>query len=176
MKPIDYLWRARRHLSRWSDWDWLSWLIVLMVLVTVYDVLARYFFHQGSAFLQELEWHLFAVLFLCGAAHTLRHDGHVRVDFLRVRMTARWRCLIDLAGHLFFLLPFCGLLIYTSLDFVEPSFRHRESSPDAGGMPYRWLIKSAIPLGFALLLVQGLACILRCLRLLCRPLPSARRR
>ena len=165
---MNYLWCLRRHLSCYSDWYWLSWLVLLMALVTVYDVLARYFFHSGSAFLQELEWHFFSILFLGGAAHTLRHDGHVRVDFLRARLPAYSRYLIDLIGHLFFLLPFCVLLIYTSLEFVSLSFTHQETSPDAGGIPYRWLIKAVIPLGFFLLSVQGVAAALRCLRVLLR--------
>ena len=143
----------------------VSWLVLLLVLLIGYDVIMRYLFQQGSVALQELEWHLFALLFLFGAAYTQKHDGHVRVDILyRSRLVSgRGRALIDLAGTLLLLIPFCLLVIYSSWPFVESAWQHGESSPDPGGLPLRWLIKATIPAGFALLLLQGLADALKSL-------------
>ncbi len=142
----------------------VAWLIPLMVVLTVYDVIMRKFFASGSVMLQELEWHLFALSFLLGAAYTLKHDDHVRVDVIYQsrRITARGRDWINLLGGLFLLTPFCLLIIISAWPFVMDAFRLGEGSPD-GGLPYRWLLKAAIPLGFALLLLQGWAESLRAL-------------
>ena len=146
----------------------VAWLVLAMVLVIGYDVAMRYLFQSGSVALQELEWHLFALVFLLGAAYTLRHDGHVRVDILYNShwMSDRRRAMIDLFGGLFLLAPFCVMIIVTSLPFVANSFGMGEGSPDPGGLPARWLLKAAIPLGFGLLLLQGLANTLRALGVL----------
>ena len=146
----------------------VSWLVLGMVLLIAYDVAMRYLFHIGSVGLQELEWHLFALIFLLGAGYTFKHDGHVRVDiFYHSRhMGRRGRAWVDLLGGLFFLLPFCLLIILSSAPFVANSFGMGEGSPDAGGLAYRFLLKTAIPVGFFLLLLQGVAHMLRSLRTL----------
>jgi TRAP-type mannitol/chloroaromatic compound transport system permease small subunit len=138
-------------------------LVVVMVGVTVYDVVMRYVFRQGSVALQELEWHLFSAIFLLGAAYTLKHDGHVRVDVLyRSRQVSDGlRRTIDIAGIALFLLPFCALVVWASMPFVHDAWVHGEMSPDPGGLPHRWAVKAFIPLGFSLLFVQGLADLCR---------------
>ena len=135
-----------------------GWLLLVMVLIIVYDVGMRYLFHSGSVAIQELEWHLFALIFLLAGAYTLKYDEHVRVDvFYHCRwMNDRHRAWVDLLGGLFLLLPFCVLLISGSLPFVANSFSMMEGSPDPGGLPFRFLLKAAIPLAFLLLLLQGL--------------------
>jgi len=145
-----------------------SWLVVLMVLLVCYDVAMRYLFQAGSIALQEAEWHLFALIFLLGGAYTLKHDEHVRVDiFYRARwMTVKHRAMIDIFGCLFMLLPFCVLMIYSSIPFVMQSYGWGETSPDPGGLSYRWLLKAMIPFGFALLMLQGVAMIVSCLQTL----------
>jgi TRAP-type mannitol/chloroaromatic compound transport system permease small subunit len=156
-----------------SEWTGrlTSWLLLLLVLVISYDVAMRYLFQSGSVALQELEWHLFALIFLLAGAYTLKHDEHVRVDvFYHSRwMGDRQRAWVDLLGGLFFLLPFCLLLISGSIPFVSNSFGMLEGSPDPGGLPYRFLLKAAIPLGFLLLLLQGLAMVISCACFLLRP-------
>ena len=149
----------------------MSWLVLAMVLVIAYDVAMRYLFRIGSVGLQELEWHLFALIFLLGAAYTFKHDGHVRVDiFYHSRhMDERRRAWVDLLGGLFFLLPFCLLIIISSAAFAGNAFSIGEGSPDAGGLPYRFLLKAAIPVGFSLVLLQGIAHMLRSLRTLMSP-------
>lgn len=146
----------------------IAWLVLAMVLLTAWDVAMRYLFQAGSVRLQELEWHLFALVFLLGSAYTLRHDGHVRVDILfrSRRFGPRGRAVVDLVGTLFFLIPFCVLVIHASLPFVESSWRFGESSPDPGGLPHRWVLKAAIPVGFALLIVQGAAMVIRSVQIL----------
>jgi len=140
-----------------------SWLVLAMVLLICYDVAMRYLFQQGSVALQELEWHLFALIFLLGSAYTLKHDQHVRVDIIYQSrfVSDKQRALINVFGTLFFLLPFCILLLITAWPFVENAFYYQEGSPDPGGLPYRFLLKGSLLIAFALLILQGLADLLR---------------
>jgi TRAP-type mannitol/chloroaromatic compound transport system permease small subunit len=159
-----------RTIDAISEWTGraVAWLVMVMVLIIVYDISMRYLFKIGSVTLQELEWHLFALVFLFGAAYTLKHDGHVRVDiFYQSRwMNDRRRAVVDIFGTLFLLIPFCILIIVSSLPFVSNAFAMGEGSPDPGGLPYRFLLKGAIPVGFALLMLQGIAQMLRAVVLL----------
>jgi TRAP-type mannitol/chloroaromatic compound transport system permease small subunit len=163
--PINQLHSIVRFLDAVSEWvgRFVSWLVLLMVIIICYDVTMRYVFLQGSVALQELEWHLFAFLFLLGAGYTFKHDDHVRVDVLyRSKfITTRHRNWINLLGGLFLLMPFCILVIVSSWPFVYSAYQFSEGSPDPGGLPYRYLIKATIPVGFTLLLLQGIASILR---------------
>ena len=156
---------AISSLEKISEWCGIlvSWCVVIMVLIIGYDVSMRFFFRISSGALQELEWHLFSIIFLLGASYTLKHEGHVRVDiFYKSRwMTDVKRAWVDLLGTIFFLLPFCILIIVNSLDIVADSYANAERSSDPGGLPHRYLLKAAIPLGFGLLMVQGLAIILK---------------
>lgn len=142
-----------------------AWCVPLIVVLVGVDVAARYFLHQGSVAVQELEWHLFALVFLLGGAYTLKHDEHVRVDVLYRShwLKPKQRALIDLFGTLFMLLPFCILVLAESLPFVHNAWLFDERSADPGGLGQRWLIKAAIPLGFALLIMQGLANVMHAL-------------
>lgn len=136
-----------------------AWLVVLLILLICYDVAMRYLFQKGSVAIQEMQWHLFALIFLLGGAYTLKHNEHVRVDvFFQSRwMSPRKRALVDCCGCLLFLIPFCALMIYSAIPFVEQSWNWKEASPDPGGLPARWLLKAMIPTGFALLMLQGFA-------------------
>ena len=148
----------------------VSWLVLAMVLLVSYDVAMRYFFLSGSIALQEMEWHLFSLIFLVGAAYTLKHDDHVRLDLFYKSsfMNDERRAWINLLGSLLLLIPFCILIITTSWPFVFQSYIHLEGSPDPGGLPYRWILKAGIPLGFTLLLLQGVADIAKNLKLILR--------
>jgi TRAP-type mannitol/chloroaromatic compound transport system permease small subunit len=134
-----------------------SWMTFALVLITCYDVFTRYVLNISSIALQELEWHLFAVIFLMAAAYTLIKDDHVRVDVFYSRFTEKKKAWINLLGAIFFLIPFCILVIYVSKDFVINSFLFGETSPDAGGLPARYIIKSFIPISFIFLLLQGIS-------------------
>lgn len=156
---LAFLARTAAIIDTISEWSGriISWLVLLMVILVGYDVSMRYFFRSGSVALQELEWHLFSLIFLLGAAYTQRHDDHVRLDLLyRSRfMNDRRRAWVNLIGGTAFLIPFCVLIIACSWRFVSQSFIFAEGSPDPGGLPYRWVLKAAIPAGFGLLLLQG---------------------
>jgi TRAP-type mannitol/chloroaromatic compound transport system permease small subunit len=135
----------------------VSWLTASMVLVVCYDVFTRYLLKESSIAVQELEWHLFAIIFLLGAAYTLKRDKHVRIDIFYMKFSHRKKAVINLIGTIIFLIPFTLLIIWTSKDFVINSFILGESSPDPGGLPARYILKACIPLSFFLLLLQGLS-------------------
>lgn len=135
----------------------VSWLTGVMVLTVCYDVFTRYVLRYSSVAVQELEWHLFAVIFLLGAAHTLKGDKHVRIDIFYAKLSDRGKAVVNLIGTLLFLIPFALLLIWTSRDFVMNSFAIREASPDPGGLPARYILKACIPVSFFLLFLQGIS-------------------
>ncbi|MFN3385211.1 MAG: TRAP transporter small permease subunit [Candidatus Thermochlorobacter sp.] len=132
-------------------------LNVLLIALVCFDVLVRYVFKQTSAFFYEMEWHLFSVVFLLAAGWTLLNDRHVRVDILYSRLSERKRAIADIIGTLVFLLPFCIVILATAIPYTLNAFSSGEGSPDAGGLPYRWIIKSTIVIGALLLLLQGIA-------------------
>jgi len=149
-------------LTEWSG-KTAAWLVLVMVLVICYDVTMRYLFQNGSIALQELEWHLFALIFLLGCAYTLKYDEHVRVDILYQSrfLSNKHRALINIFGTLFLLLPFCILILITTWPFVENAFYYNEGSPDPGGLPYRYILKGSILVAFSLLILQGIAGLLK---------------
>ena len=140
-----------------------SWAAFIVVIVVFVDVVMRYAFNISFVFTQELEWHMFGFIFLIGAGATLLKDGHVRVDIFYQRMSDKNQAWVNLMGVLFFLLPGCYMIIATSLNFVYNSWAILEGSPDPGGIPYRFIIKSCIPIGFALVTAQGIALGIRSL-------------
>lgn len=152
-----------KAISRWIDalnaWvgRGVAWVTLLLVLVVFFNVILRYVFNSSFVFTQELEWHLFAVIFLLGAGCTLLYDGHVRVDIIYQRLNPKGKAWVNLIGVIFFLIPGCLLVIDTSLTFVYNSWSVMEGSPDPGGIPLRFILKSSIPAGFILLLLQGIS-------------------
>jgi TRAP-type mannitol/chloroaromatic compound transport system permease small subunit len=135
----------------------VGWMTTLMVLIVFYDTVMRYAFNKGNVALQELEWHLFAIVFLIGAAYTLKDGGHVRVDILYVNLSEKTKAWIDFLGIFIFLIPFSIMVILSTKGFIMNSWAIREISPDPGGLPARYILKAMIPLGFSLLIVQGLS-------------------
>jgi len=152
-------------IDKFTEWSGRSvaWLVLAMVLLICYDVAMRYLLQQGSVALQELEWHLFALIFLLGSAYTLKHDEHVRVDIIYQshKLSDKHRALINITGILLFLMPFCILILISSWPFVESAYFYNEGSPDPGGLPYRYLLKASILIAFSMLILQGLAELLR---------------
>jgi len=133
-----------------------AFIVVVLVLLVVYDATARYFFSSGSIALQELEWHLFDAVILLGIVYTLRENAHVRVDIFYANYSEKTKKLVNLLSSLFFILPFSILIVYIGVDFVVMSFEQNESSSNPGGLEYRYLVKSLLPLAFALLTLQAL--------------------
>ena len=141
--------------------DLCSWLSFALVILITLDVFLRYIFNFSSASLYELEWHFFAIIFLLGSSITLQKDEHVRVDVFYNKLSNKKKEIVNLIGNVFFLLPFSIVIFYTSLPFVEDSLKILESSPDPGGLPYRFIIKSIIPFSFLLLAFQGIINIIK---------------
>lgn len=137
--------------------NFVSWSTLLLVMVTFVDVVMRYFFNQSFVFTQELEWHVFAFLFLLGAGYTLMVDGHVRVEVFYGKLGKRGKAWINLIGVLLFLIPSCVMFVKTAVPFVYHSFLVMEGSPDPGGIPFRFILKGCIPAGYALILLQGIS-------------------
>jgi len=131
-------------------------ILLLMILNVFIDVVLRYFFNTGNIALQELEWHLFAIMFLFGIAYALNDEAHVRVDFLYDNVKTKTKAYINIFGTIFFLIPFALLIIYGSYEFVSDSYSYSEISEDPGGLAYRWLIKAMIPLSFVVLLISSI--------------------
>lgn len=144
----------------------VSWLSIVLVLIIGFDVLFRYAFNKSTAALFELEWHLFGILFMIGAAFTYKYDKHVRVDVFYTRFSEKQKAWVNLLGTAFFLIPFCVVVIKTSIPFVMASYRIMESSADPGGLPYRFIIKCAIPIGMAFLLLQAISELLKSMDIL----------
>jgi len=133
----------------------LAWIVLLMVLVVFSDVVLRYAFSLTYVWTQELEWYLFAVVYLLGAGYVMLWDEHVRVDILYSRLSIRARAWSDFILLFVFFYPSCFLVMYTTWPFFRNAVRVWEGSPDPGGIPARWALKSVIILGFAVLAIQG---------------------
>lgn len=139
----------------------ILWLVLVMVLIGAGNAGLRYVGRfagsnlSSNAFI-ELQWYLFSMIFLLGAAYALRHDSHVRVDVIYARLSLRARTWIDLLGTVLFLIPFSALMLFVSYPTIRNSWQVREMSPDPGGLP-RYPIKATILIAFALLILQGFA-------------------
>ncbi len=141
--------------------DAVSWVWLLLLATIVLNVIMRYVFGEGRIEFEELQWHLYAVGFLAGAAYAVESDDHVRVDFLRARLSLRMQAWVELYGIVLLLGPFIVLILYYSVPFIAYSWRAGEVSPAPGGLPFRWLIKSVLFAGFALLGVAAFSRLLR---------------
>jgi TRAP-type mannitol/chloroaromatic compound transport system permease small subunit len=133
-----------------------TWAVLLSCLISAGNAGSRYLFSESSNAWLEIQWYLFSVIFLLGAAHTLRCNGHVRVDILYMQISERAKLWVDLFGLIFFLLPACALLGYMGWHLFLESYLRGEMSSNAGGL-IRWPVKLVMPAGFALLTLQGVS-------------------
>ena len=140
---------------------WVSWLTLAMTGLTVLVVILRYGFGYGSIVLQESIIYFHGMVFMLGAAYTLKHDGHVRVDIFYRNFNARKKAWVDLLGTLFLLFPVCLYITYASWHYVFESWILLEGSPDAGGLPLVFILKTLILLLVLGLMLQGFADIVR---------------
>lgn len=165
---MDVLKRISRGIDRINLWvgRGVAWVTLVVVAVVFTDVVMRYAFNTSFVFAQELEWHLFGFIFLMGAGYTLLRDGHVRVDIFYQRLSPRGQAWINLLGVLLMLLPGCYLVVVTGFGFAKTAWLTLEGSPDPGGIPYRFLLKSCIPAGFLLMALQGISLGLKSLMIL----------
>ncbi|MCG9577823.1 TRAP transporter small permease subunit [Vibrio tubiashii] len=139
----------------------LAWTNLALVAVIIIQVVLRKVFSNGQIALEELQWHLYATAVMFGTAYAQISNLHVRVDLFYHKFSERKKALIDLFGLTLLAIPFVVIVILHSYDFAYESWRVNESSASPSGLPYRWLIKSVIPLSFTMLLLSMLARILR---------------
>ena len=139
----------------------ISWIWVALLIVIVLNVTLRYVFGQGRVEFEEIQWHLYSVGFLIGLSYAYTGDNHIRVDVLHERLSPRRKAWVELYGIVLLLLPFLLLILVFSVPFVVESFQFSEISQAPGGLPFRWLIKAMLPLGFVLLLLSAIARLTR---------------
>ena len=144
-----------------------------MALLTTALVAARYIFNTGSIATQEAVVYMHACFFMLGAAYTLKHNGHVRVDIFYNNMSERSRAWVNATGCIVFLVPLFIFIAISSWNFVEQSWQIRETSSDTGGIPAVFLLKSFIPLMCLTLVLQAVAEVLRSLLILMEGKPSS---
>ena len=156
------LFKLEKFFDRFSNvMGWIAGFLNLVMLVNVfYDSIMRYFFNTGSIALQEMEWHLFSVVFLFGMAYCLKEDGHVRVDILYDNFSPRWKAVVNIGGTLIFLIPLSVLITEGSFWYVHEAYASGEISGDPGGLTHRWLIKAVIPASFIFLVVSAIGFVI----------------
>lgn len=167
LHQMDRWLRLARWIDRFSEWTGrgLYWLTLGMVGVGAFNAIVRYMdLYTGlglsSNMWIELQWYLFSLLFMLGAAYTLKVDDHVRVDVLYSQLSRRGKAWVNLSGTVLFLIPFCAVIFWMSMPFVSNSWAILESSPDPGGLP-RYPIKTVIPLAMILVIIQGVSLSIR---------------
>lgn len=141
----------------------ISWLTLVMVVVTFVVVVLRYVFDAGFIWLQESITWMHAAVFMLGAAYTLEQDQHVRVDVFYRGLSERGKAVVDIVGVLVLLLPLMVFFLWQSWDYVESSWRIREASREAGGLPYPWtpVLKSCLLIMPVAVALQAVALLLR---------------
>jgi TRAP-type mannitol/chloroaromatic compound transport system permease small subunit len=154
------------RLSRGIDWvsdqfgRVATWTVLIATLISAANAGSRYLFSASSNAWLEIQWYLFAAMVLLGAPYVLKINEHVRVDLLYGMMPERVRLWIDLLGGIFFLLPICIIMIYFTWPWFLESWRIGEGSMNAGGL-IRWPVKLILPVGFALVALQGISEIIK---------------
>ncbi len=132
------------------------WLVLIMTIISAGNAVVRFLINYSSNGLLEIQWYLFAAVFLLCAPYTLQKNEHVRIDVLSGKLSPRGLAIIDIIGTLFFLLPMVILILWLSIPLVAESYRITEMSANAGGL-IRWPVKLLLPIGFTLLALQGLS-------------------
>lgn len=144
--------------------DWLNervgkgafWLVLIMAVISAGNASYRFVFNDSSNGMLEIQWYLFAAVFLLCSPYTLQKNEHVRIDVLSGKLSPRGLAVIDIIGTLFFMLPMVVLVLYLSVPLVAESYKINEYSANAGGL-IRWPVKILLPIGFTLLALQGVS-------------------
>jgi TRAP-type mannitol/chloroaromatic compound transport system permease small subunit len=154
--------RGLLKLSNAIDWlnalvgKWVIWLILGSTVISALNALVRKIFNTSSNAYLEVQWYLFAGAFLLAAGYTLLQGEHVKIDVVSSRLSKRKQIWIDVIGFTFFLAPMCLVILYFGIPFFLQGFRSGEMSSNAGGL-IRWPVYLLMPVGFVLLLLQGLS-------------------
>ncbi|HQZ02904.1 MAG TPA: TRAP transporter small permease subunit [Thauera sp.] len=150
------------RISRLIDWinervgRSVMWLVLIAVLISAGNALVRKLFNTSSNALLEIQWYLFAAIFMLAAGYTFLRNEHVRIDILTSRLSPRVQNLVDIVGILFFLMPMAALILWLSWPIVMNSLQSGEMSQNSGGL-IRWPVKMVLPIGLGLLLLQALS-------------------
>jgi TRAP-type mannitol/chloroaromatic compound transport system permease small subunit len=134
----------------------IIWLVLASTMISAANAIARKMFNIGSNAFLEVQWYLFAAVFLLGAGFAFMQNAHVRIDVLSSRLSSRARSMIDVGGIVIFLLPLCFFMMYFAWPIVKAAYVSGEMSSNAGGL-IRWPVYALVPLGFALLALQALS-------------------
>jgi len=148
------------HISKYAGII-AAFLVVILSLLVAYDAMMRYLFAAGSIALQEIEWHLFDIIFLLGLTYALKHDKHVRVDIFFERYSKETKAIVQILSMLLLVIPFSLLFLSDSIDMFTQSYLQNEISSDPGGLTHRYIIKGVLVLSFILLIIQALSEILK---------------
>ncbi len=157
---LDKFIRSIGHVVMWTNG--------VLIFVIILQVVLRYGFGHGLVLLEELQWHLYALGIMFGASYAMMMDSHIRVDIVHARLSSKWKMRWDLFGIIVLLLPFIIIIFHQSLDFVYESMRVNERSDAPMGLPWRWAIKSVIPISFGLLIVATISRAVRIINTLKR--------
>jgi TRAP-type mannitol/chloroaromatic compound transport system permease small subunit len=157
---------ALLSLARAVDWltdkfaAFAKYAVISSCFISAGNAVIRYAFNYSSNGWLEIQWYLFAACVMLGAAQVLRVNEHVRVDVIYGRVPSRWKVYIDLFGLLFFLLPIMGTMLYLSWPLFAQMYESKEMSGNAGGL-IRWPVMLMLPLGFGLMVLQGIAEVIK---------------
>ncbi len=155
MKTLLGISRASDALNRWVGWCSM-WLILAATLISAGNAIVRKAFGYSSNAYLEVQWYLFAAVFVLGGGYAFLKNVHVRIDFLSAKFSPRVRNWVDIVGILVFLTPLCLMMIFEGWPVFENAWNTGEMSSNAGGL-VRWPVLLLIPVGFSLLMLQGLS-------------------
>ena len=154
--------RGLLKLSKAVDWlnaqvgKWVIWLILASTVISGVNAVVRKAFNTSSNASLEVQWYLFAAAFLLASGFTLLHGEHVKIDVISSKLSRRGQIWIDIIGFTFFLTPMCLVILWYGVPFFLQGWESGEMSSNAGGL-IRWPVYLMIPIGFTLLLLQGLS-------------------
>jgi TRAP-type mannitol/chloroaromatic compound transport system permease small subunit len=138
----------------------VSWALLAAVIICAVNALVRYTFNMSSNSWLEIQWYLFAAVYMLASANTLKRDEHVRIDVITGRFSKRTQVWIDLLGYCLFLMPVCLVILFYGIPFAIYSINTAEMSSSAGGLIV-WPVKLLVPVGFGLLVVQAISEIVK---------------
>ena len=170
---MSLLLRLSRLIDTVNGWigKFATWLVLAAVLISAGNAIMRKAFNIGSNAYLEIQWYLFAAVFMLAASYVFLHNGHVRIDFIAARLSKRTNAIIDAIGIVVFLIPLCVILIDLSWPFFMRAYVSGEMSENAGGL-IRWPVILLIPVGFSLLLLQALSELIKRIGFLTGAIPQ----
>jgi TRAP-type mannitol/chloroaromatic compound transport system permease small subunit len=127
----------------------ISWLSIVLIVVILLQIILRYVFGMGQIFLEEAQWHLYAVVVMFGVSYGVVEDTHIRMDLIYGGLSHRKKEWIEIFAQVFFVMPFAMILFLKGVDLVGAAWRVNEGSASPGGIPWRWAIKSVLPISMA---------------------------